>query len=302
MPESQADPSIVPAHEERKASPLSGCLIFIILIAVFTSLGGFIIWHYADTKKAVNAISEEVRREVAVAPYVPEQLDALKLKLKIFSDEVKEKKVTSIRISVDEFNLGIAKFEKMEEFKSKMFITKITSESIHADICFPLKGGFTSDRYLNGTMQMQPKIEQGSIFPIITEIVPNTGSPVPPKMIRFIPQALFSSYRTDPDLTAVFHNLSGVELEDGYMTVSSGGPDAPTFPKPSLSEGSDNLYTALAICGILFFVFFSTGCTIYWIRKKSKLNKARKLAEEQESYRMLEAEAEEHKKAEIEQE
>jgi len=237
---------------ERKASPLSGCLIFIILIAVFSCLGGFIIWHYTDTQKAVHAISEKHAKPVNTAVLIPEKLTKIENKFKNFSTSVTERnenseEEASITLTVDEINLAIAQFKKMEEFKGKMFITKISPDGIEADICFPVKAGFiqTSNRFLNGKMTMVPDIELGSLFPIITEISPNTGSEVPEKMIRFLPQGLFSSYRTDPDLQAVFHKLTAVELKDNQIIVYSNAKDLSSKVAPSLNDGKDNLFLGL---------------------------------------------------------
>ncbi len=261
--------------EERRASPLAGCLIFAILLTVFVSLGGFIAYTYLANKSETKKISEVEKKAVTVADYVPAHLESLQAKLQVFSDAVKNKENCSISITVQDLNIGIAKLPKMVEFKEKMYITAITPKGIEADISFPVKSGFTSDnRYINGTMVMQPEIAQGSIFPIITSISPDTQAEVLPRIKQFLPQALFSSYRTDPDLKAVFHKLSEVKLSDGVLTVFS-DPDFQPADDNKNYGGGDNFFIALSIVGILFFVFFSSGILIYYIAKKSKEKKAR---------------------------
>lgn len=275
-----------PAQEERKASPISGCLIFVILIAVFTFLGAAIVWNYLDTQKAVMVFSQEQQATVDEARPSPRKIDALTNKLNTFSDKVKKGEVAHIELSAEEINISIAKFQKMEEFKGKMFITEIKGQdnqaegtenrylgSIHADVAFPVNSGFNERRFLNGTIEMLPSIEQGSLFPTITKVNPATGSDFPEKMTRFLPQALFSSYRNDPDLVAVFHKLSTVELHDDKMIITS-DPNFKPVIKAEASDGIHNLLTGLSIFGILFFILFSTAVMIYWIRKRNKQAKA----------------------------
>jgi len=260
-------------HEERQASPFAGCLIFSILLIVFVSLGGFITYAYFVNKKEMMQISQAQPEKVKVADLVPSQLASLEQKLAKFAEEVKAGEKTEIKISLQDLNIGISQFEKMAEFKEKLYITAITPDGINADICFPVKAGFTGDnRYLNGTIVMQPEIEQGSLFPIITTISPNTGEEVIDKIKQFLPQALFSSYRTDPDLTAVFHKLSEVDLEEGLMIVKS-DPNFEPADDPKNYGGGNNFLIGLSIVGILFFVFFSSGVIIYYLHKRSKSKK-----------------------------
>ncbi len=242
--------------------------------------------EYLQHKEVMLSVGQEAPAEIKEAKFVPARLHALEAKLKAFSKKVKAGEVATIEVTVDEINLGIAKLEKMNEFKEKMFITKIVGQddqavatdgrflgSIYADVAFPINSGFSERRYLNGTIEMLPSIEQGSLFPTITTIKPATGAPVPEKMVRFLPQALFSSYRTDPDLISVFHKLSTVELKDNLMVITS-DPAYKPIETPDAQEGIDNLLLGLSIFGIIFFVFFSTGVMIYWIRKRNNAAKA----------------------------
>lgn len=274
------DLEIQPA-EERRASPLAGCLIFTILLVVFVSLGGFIAYTYLANQRETKKISEVEKKEVRVANYEIAHLESLQSKLRTFSEAVKNKEKCSIDITVQDLNIAIAKLEKMAEFKEKMYITSIHPKGIEADICFPVKSGFTgSNRYLNGSMVMQPEIAQGSIFPIITSISPDTKEEVLPRIQQFLPQALFSSYRTDPDLKSVFHKLSEVKLDHGVMTVFS-DPDFKPADDNTNYGGDDNFLTALSLVGILFFVFFSSAILIYYLTKRNKEKKERLLTQEQ---------------------
>lgn len=257
------------SHQEREASPMAGCLIFIILILVFSTLGAFIVYTYQDHKKAVLSFSESEPGVISEYLGGNGELSALNKKLSVFSNTVKEGGVTEIAIGVKELNLAISKLPKMQEFKGKMFVTSISKEGIEANISFPMKAGFSSLCYLNGSMMVMPQIAQGSIFPVITSVSPASGADVPPKMVKFLPQALFSSYRTDPDLQSVFHKLSTVVLEDGIMKVTSDPQHIP-MDEVDIVAGKDNFYTALSLFGILFFIVFSTSVLVYYFFKRRK--------------------------------
>ncbi len=257
------------SHQEREASPMAGCLIFIILILVFSTLGAFIVYTYQDHKKAVLSFSEGEPAKVTDYVGVDGELSALNRKLSTFSDLVKDGEVTEIAISVKELNLAISQLPKMQEFKGKMFITSISNQGIEANISFPMKAGFSGLCYLNGSMLVMPEIAQGSIFPVVISVSPSSGAEVPPKMVRFLPQALFSSYRTDPDLQGVFHKLSTIELDEGFMKVTSDPQHIP-MDKVDVVAGKDNFYTALSLFGILFFIVFSTSVLVYYFFKKKK--------------------------------
>lgn len=262
-------------HEERNASPIAGCLIFSILLIVFTSLGAFIVYAYHDNKSAMLSISSAEAKPLPSSSIQQEQVEAITRKIRRFSDKVIAGEKAKITVTTAELNTAIAKLPKFEEFREKMHITAISQNTIDAEISFPVKAGlFSENRFLNGKMSLIPVIAQGSLFPKVISISPSNGNPVPEKMVQFLPQALFSSYRTDPDLIAVFHKLSTVELKDDMMIITS-NPDHIPMDNVEIPGGQNNILTALSIFGILFFVVFSTSVTIYYFhmkRKKQKLN------------------------------
>jgi len=294
------------AKNERKASPISGCLMFFIIVLAVSFGIGMVIWHYFDTKAAMHSISDTEELTTQIERPDTKKSEDLAAKLKSFANKVQTAEETGQRISIsfskEDLNLAFAHFQTMEEFKGRMFITSINENGIEADICLPVRSGLMSQsyRFVHGSMLMQPEIEQGSLLPKIISITPSSKAPVPEKLIQVITSGLFTKYRTDPDIKNVFHSLTDVTLKDNQLLVECDPLSLPSKEIPPLEEGKDNLYIALSIFGILFFIFFSTGCLIYWLRKRSKQMKAQKLAETQTSIEELEQETREHLEAQKE--
>lgn len=261
-------------HTERNASPIAGCLIFCILILVFSALGGFIVYTYFDHKKAVTSITEGKPETLpALQNIEPNSMAKLNNKLTTFSTAVLQGEICELKITAYEINLAISRFEKMQEFQGKLWVTSITKDAIQAKACLPMKANFSQLCYMNGDITLSPVIAQGSLFPKITSITPNNGNPVPEKMIKFLPQALFSAYRNDTDLKDVFHKLSSATLHDGYMLITS-DPNHIPMDNVETAGGDENLYTGLAIFGIVFFIVFSSSVLIYFVFKRRKKQKA----------------------------
>lgn len=252
-----------------KPTPAAGCTIFFVILGMVSFLAIFSWYQYGSYKKEIINISQTAATKVPLADASDEQKSAaLKEKFVHFADAVKKGDKSTLTLNVEEINLAIAIFPKLASFREKMFVTAITKDTIATDISFEVRAGFDGIRYLNGTMDMQPVIAKGSLFPIVTEITPATGNPVPPKMTREFPTFIFTEYRNDKDLSDVFHKLSKVELSEGSISIIS--DPAIKQPDDLPEDVSYETNRAFWVFGLLVFMFVTTVAFLLWIRKRKQ--------------------------------
>ena len=273
-----------PPDETSKFNPIAGCSIFVVIILMISFLTVMFVWQGSEHEDAIHAISEEIEKPTAIASLgthgSPTELQE---KITAFRSSVREKKLTSLTLSADELNLFIAHYERLESLRGRLYITEITDEIIHADICFPVRadasfGAFvkslfndTSDgkmRYLNGTMTMEPEIVQGSVFPRILTITPNNNHAVPKKYIREFPTFLFSEYRNDESIADVLHEMDDVELVAGTLSITSDPKQASKDSDVSQEAYDDKLISAVALFGLFVFIFITSLLFMRWAKKK----------------------------------
>ena len=249
-----------------KPTPIAGCMIFCVLLGMATFIAVFSTYQYKEYKAEIINISQLEQKKTAVASLDDKtKVDAFDQKMKAFEKAVKAGEKSTLNLKAEELNLAIALFPKLESFEGEMYIREITEKAIIADISFPVRAGFDGDRYLNGSMTMKPVIAMGSVFPVVSEISPDTGNPVPPKMTREFPTLLFTEYRNDEELSEVFHKLSKVTLSNGMISILSDPaieqPDA--LPDDVEYEANRAIY----VFGLLIFMFISTIAFILWYKK-----------------------------------
>lgn len=249
-----------------KPTPFAGCTIFIVIIAIITFCAIFSWKQYREYKAAIISISQLEKTTLPVTSFTNASAQPLIQKIAHFEKQVKAGEKTTIRFSADELNLAIAYYPKLQPFRGEMYISKITSKGIVAQIAYQVRAGFDGFRYLNGTMTMQPQIAMGSIFPVVSNISAATGNPVPPKMSREFPTLMFSEYRNDKTLAEVFHKLSTVTLEGNQMIILSD----PSIKQPDSipDDVSDETERALWVFGLLVFMFVTTVAFILWYKKR----------------------------------
>lgn len=254
-----------------KPTPLAGCTIFIVIFGMVTFLAIFAWYQYGEYKTEIINISQLEQTETKTASVEdPSITSALDTKMGNFERAVKKGDKATITFTPEEMNLAIAHYPKLETFRGRMSITEITAKEIIADISFEVRAGFDGERFLNGEMVMQPVVAMGSLFPVVTEITPDTGNPVPPKMTREFPTFLFTEYRNDEELADVFHKLSSVELAPGLMTIISDPAIAQPDAMPTDLEAHDNAKDGLKVIGLLTFMLVSTVLFLLWVRKRKQ--------------------------------
>lgn len=252
-----------------KPTPAAGCTIFLVILGMVAFLSIFATYQYFQYKDAIVSISDETQKKLPLASTEDkEQVEKLVQKLDTFSANVRKGEKTEVSFNVNELNLAIAHYPKLESFHNEMHIREINDDVIVADIAFKVRAGFDGIRYLNGTMKMDPVIAKGSIFPIVTEISPDNGHPVPEKFTREFPTFLFNAYRMDKEMEDVFHKLSKVELKDGKMIIISDPSIKQPDELPEDVSGETN--RAFWLFGLLVFMFVTTVAFLLWVKKRKQ--------------------------------
>jgi len=177
-----------------------------------------------------------------------------------------------MNLSIAEINLAIAHFEKLKVFSSKLYVTELIpstkdeKDRIVTRASFPMKPGFNDERYMNGVIKFKPEIAEGSIFPIIVEALPDTGSPVPQKVMRALSTLMFTEYRNDESIKDVFHRINTAQVINNQLVITS-DPDNQEVAIIDKEITEDREGDVYKLIGIFFFMFITSIAFAIWYRK-----------------------------------
>ena len=272
---SETENTAVEEQDEVKSAPnhIAGCSIFIVILLTVIFVISMTFWTYFDYKKAVISITQadEVSTQIANAE---DKIATTELERKFgdFSTLVKDKKPAIMELSIDEINLAIAHFEKLKVFSSDLFVTElITSKEHKHDLIvtrasLKMRPGFDDDRYMNGVIKFRPEIAEGSIFPIIEEAEPDTGNPVPEKMMQALSTLMFTEYRNDESIKDVFHRINTAQVVNNKLIITSDPTDQTVaiIDREVTEDREKEVYQLIAIFS---FIFASTIGFAIWYRK-----------------------------------
>lgn len=257
-------------HEERQASPISGCLIFSILLGCMLFLVLACTLFYFKTKRTIHLHSDTTQEKTKTERLVNTRLTKVKDKFTQFSKEVREGKKTRLELSVQEINLAIASYTKLHEFRGALFVTGVEGEHFTANVSLPVRGGlFEPNRYIHGTAKIKPIIADKSFFPKFVALHNHDGKELPEFLRQESNKGMVSNYKNDPDIADVFQKLTNSTIENGALVILS-DPKSTPIVEGDPEVGLHNFLTGLSIFGILFFIFFSSAVFIYWMKKKKK--------------------------------
>ena len=259
--------------DKKNSNHIAGCGIFLVILGMVVFLVSVAVYSYFDHKSAFTKFSqEEITPTELASTSNSASTTALEKKFSDFGALVKDKKQASMNLTSDEINLAIAHFEKLAEFKNKLYVTAITDQHIEARSSFPVNVGFDGIRHVNGKLYLKPVIAQGSIFPIVDKVEADTGAPVPEKVLQAIPVLMFAGYRNDESIQNVFHKLTKVELIDGKLHITSN--PASTATAIIDMDVSDEASVGFQLFGLLTFIFITTLAFVLWYSKFKKKQKA----------------------------
>ncbi len=268
-------------QDEAKTAPnhIAGCSIFIVILLTVIFVISMTFWTYFDYKKAVVSITQADEINTQVANIEDTSLTtALEEKFAKFSALVIDKKPAQMELSIDEINLAITHFEKLKVFSGDLFVTElITSNKHEHDLIvtrasLKMRPGFDADRYMNGVIKFRPEVAEGSIFPIIEEAEPDTGNPVPKKMMRALSTLMFTEYRNDESIKDVFHKINTAHVIDNKLVITS-DPENITVAIIDREITDDRENEVYQLIGIFSFIFITTIAFAIWYRSFRKKQK-----------------------------
>lgn len=265
-------------HEERQASPISGCLIFSILFGCMTALVVICVIFYFTTKDKIHKASDITQTKTPQEKLIKSKRDAVRSKFTQFAEQVRKGEVSQLSLSVEEINLAISSYEKLKEFRGTLYLTGTETmqidgknvEVLSGMTSLAVRGGmFEENRYIHGTVKIKPTITDRAFFPQFLSLKTNNGEEIPEFLRQETNKGMVSSYKTDPDIADVFLKLTKAEIQNGQLVITS-DPKADPPQEGNTESGLHNLLTGLSIFGILFFVIFSTFFFVHWVRKRNK--------------------------------
>lgn len=259
--------------ETKNSNHIAGCSIFIVILLTVIFIISICFYTYFDYKKAIVNITEETQNETLIADTSNEALNkALVQKFQDFSTLVMDKQPASLTLSIQEINLAITQFEKLHAFKGKLYVTELEASPNHENdriitrASLPMSPGFDDERYMNGTLEFRPEIAEGSIFPIIEEASPDTGSPVPPKMMQALSTLMFTEYRNDESIKDVFHRITTAQVIDNQLVITS-DPANQTVAIIDRTITDERKKSVKYLIFLFIFIFSTSIAFALWYKK-----------------------------------
>ena len=245
-------------------SPGAGCIIMILALSSLAFLIGFGIWSLFKQHREISKFTSTSPLELPL-PDLEENASAmikLNASLETFRTDAGNERPATLRLSPAEINLAFAAFEDFGELRGTFSVTKITTEELHIEISFKMRGSpLKGDdyRYLNGTMVTSPQLSGGEIFFDVKRIeVP--GKTVPEGFV-----GVFSPYRpaqiylgNDDGVGQWMKRLTSLTLEDGFLTLALAPSEIPPESEPERIEFGHAL-RAVILFATVFLAFIATA-------------------------------------------
>ena len=225
------------AGSSRAQSPGAGCFIMIVALLSLAFLIGFGIWSLFKQHREISKFTDSSPRELPL-PDLESKAEAmigLNAKLETFRTDSGNKREAVLRLSPEELNLAFAAFEQFKELRGTFRVTRITTQEVHIEIAFKMRGAPTKPddfRYLNGTMITKPQLTGGEIILVVDRIeVP--GKTVPDGFVGvFSPYRPAQVYLEDEVLGPWMKKLTSLTLEDGFVTLAILPAETPPAAEP----------------------------------------------------------------------
>ncbi|MGJ8676148.1 MAG: hypothetical protein ACSHX0_01385 [Akkermansiaceae bacterium] len=256
-----------------KFSPFAGCLIFIVLALVVTGVITYTWMSYKQVQATIVGMTEETPQviEIDEAKGQEASLAHLSIKLNDFKNAINTQTLSSLTLSKSELNLAIANYALLEPNRGKLRVHSISNEAIAAEVSYPVKSGFRSEKklYLNGMAQIVPEIKEGALFPSVTSVLTPAGVEVPAEFRKFISESMLHPLRNDEEIGRIFQNVSDVKTSDGSVTLYI-DPSyiAPGTLPDDTSPITNRFMKGFALIAVVFLLIVAV--IIFLSRKKSQ--------------------------------
>ncbi len=269
MPETPSQPDSpledpVPANQGAKESdpaqaqnPGAGCIIMIVALSSLAFLIGFGVWSLFKQHREIAKFTSTSPQQSPLPDLEANAAAMIQLNasLETFRTEAGNDRTASLRLSPEGINLALAAFEDFGELRKTFSVKKITSDEVHIEISFKMRGSPLNSedyRYLNGTMITKPELSGGEIFFNVDRIeVP--GKSVPEGFIGvFSPYRPAQVYLADEDGAGPWmRKLTSLVLEDGFINLTIEPSDAPPESEPEEIEFGHILRAVILFAAVL---------------------------------------------------
>jgi hypothetical protein len=268
-------------------SPLSGCLILVAAVGILAALIGFSIWVPFRQAAEIEKFTQPEPEPVPALDLGEHEAAArdLMARLESFrSDLSAEDQDAKLRLSAEDLNLAVSRFEALAELRGSFYVREIADAHLVIDICYRLNGRprlaregedgpVTADpRYLIGTIYAKPRLSKRE-FALEVDRLEVPGSTVPDGFMgHFSTLRLFEAAKDDPAIGEPMGRLTGTSLEDGHLVLARvpGDPIPETVSDESFSAAGGKV--ALFLGGAML-VFLALAGTILFIGYKAQLRK-----------------------------
>jgi len=233
--------------ETKNSNHIAGCSIFIVILLTVIFIISICFYTYFDYKKAIVNITEETQNETLIADTSNEALNkALVQKFQDFSTLVIDKQPASLTLSIQEINLAITQFEKLHAFKGKLYVTELEASPNHEN-----------DRIITrASLPMSPGFDDS----------PDTGSPVPPKMMQALSTLMFTEYRNDESIKDVFHRITTAQVIDNQLVITS-DPANQTVAIIDRTITDERKKSVKYLIFLFIFIFSTSIAFALWYKK-----------------------------------
>tara|TARA_B100001093_G_C26813335_1_gene1008529 strand:- start:667 stop:1530 length:864 start_codon:yes stop_codon:yes gene_type:complete len=261
----------VPSNQGAKESdptqaqnPGAGCIIMIVALSSLAFLIGFGVWSLFKQHREIAKFTSTSPQEIPLPDLETNAAAMIQLNasLETFRTEAGNERTATLRLSPGGINLALAAFEDFGELRKTFSVKKITSDEVHIEISFKMRGSPLNSedyRYLNGTMITKPELSGGEIFFNVDRIeVP--GKSVPEGFIGvFSPYRPAQVYLADEDGAGPWmRKLTSLALEDGFLNLTIEPSDAPPESEPEEIEFG-HIFRAVILFAAVLLAFIATA-------------------------------------------
>ncbi len=204
-----------------------GCLFYLGIAALLLAVLGalFMVSIGLMMKKSVDKFTDTKPIEFIDQPIDPDYIEAVKLKVKLFSDAVKNG-VDEIEISLneDEINTLIRTHGSLSILKDMVRIT-LQDQKLKGEVSLPLKKlktGILNDRYINGMAEFKLAHENDKLN-IHLESLKIKDQDIPAQFMANLSQVNFANeISKNPKANNAMKYILGINVEDDNLIIKAG--------------------------------------------------------------------------------
>jgi len=227
MPEPELDSATRndPKHQKRDEpnfSPGAGCIIIMLIIALFSGVAMFAIYSGIKQDRDIVGFTYEQPLELPDEAGSTEELEAVRAKLESFQSAIRNKQPSTLELSPQEVNILIHNETALMEIRDMVYFDSVTPEAITGRISLPLNrlAFWKPRRYLNGNFTMALEASPGRLF-LRLRGIEATGKDIPAGFVERIAQDdLLDPYKNDEN-EDVFFAIESSSMNEGSVTIKA---------------------------------------------------------------------------------